>query len=125
MLAVERKGEIHLLEFSALAVIFPLCRFTNSIARNANTIPKSSSVQPTGRERNARIAVPRKSPKSFPLLQPPVRAKNLPARRAAAIVVAAAVTRIEFFGRAALLRGPNYFRAAQQRRPALNKFPAR
>src|ERR1035437_6002755 len=109
MLAVERKGEIHLLEFSALAVIFPLCRFTNSSARNANTILKSSSVQPTGKERNARIAVPRKSPRSFPPLQPPVRARNLPARRAAAIVVAEAGTRIQFFGRGALLRGPIFF----------------
>src|ERR1035437_8660752 len=119
MLAVERKGEIHLLEFSALAVIFLLCRFTNSIARNANTIPKSSSVQPTGKERNARIAVPRKSPRSFPPLQPPVRARNLPARGAAAIVVAAVAPRIEFCGRAGLLRGQNYFGAAQRRPPAL------
>src|SRR5665647_1632535 len=107
MLAVERKGEIRLLEFSALAVIFPLCRFTNSIARNANTIPKSSSVQPTGRERNARIAARPKSRRNFPRSPHPARAKRRPAKkvdRVAAIVVAAAVTRIEFFGRAALLR---------------------
>jgi hypothetical protein len=100
MLTVERKGEIHLLEFSALAVIFPLCRFTNSIARNANTIPKSSSARRIGRGRNARIAARPKSRRNFPRSPHPARAKRHPARKAAwaaATVAVAAATRIELF----------------------------
>jgi hypothetical protein len=77
-------------------IIFIPCQFTNFIASSANATAKSLSVQWIGKPPGVRTAAQRNCPRNFPPSPPPERAKVRPAK-AAAIVAAAVVTRIELF----------------------------
>ncbi len=87
---IPRRRLLPHLRFGPLRNNFISCRFTNFIATGATMTAKSSSAPATGRGQNARIAVPRKSPRNFPASLPLGLAKNHPARTAAAGTVAAA-----------------------------------
>ena len=78
-------------------ILFP-CRFTNFIAKSANATAKSSSAPAIGREPRVRTAVQKSCPRSFPCSPRPAPAAmtRRRVRTAAAAVVAAIATDIEF-----------------------------
>jgi hypothetical protein len=78
------------LELFGLQIIFLLCRSMNFIVSNANAIAKSSSVHPTGKIQNVRIAARRNYPKNFRRLPPPALVKIQPPKKTAVGTVAAA-----------------------------------
>jgi hypothetical protein len=101
-LAIERKGEIlrrFPLEILPQPVIFPSCRFTNSIAKSASATAKSSCAPAIGREPPAHTAAQKSCPRNFPSLPLPAPAAGMmrhPVTAAVVDVAADIATGIKF-----------------------------
>ena len=128
-MAIERKGEIRCclpLEILPRPVIFPSCRFTNSIAKSASATAKSSSAPAPGREPPARTAGQRNYPRNFPSLPPPAPAAGMTrrcVRTAAEVAAADIVTDIKFVWEGRRVADPKFkFRDGDT--PSLPQFPA-
>ena len=114
------------LELFVARVIFPSCRFTNSIAKNASATAKSSCAPAIGREPPARTAVQRNCPRNFPSLLLPAPAAAMTRRcvpAAAAVVAADIVTDIKFVWVGRRVADPK-FRFRDGDTPSLPQPPA-